>query len=211
MEKEMDNLFYKDINTNQVNTVINKKDNTLDNFVICDEIKKLEDTLKELEEKKKSYVRLMFTIPTISLAMWFTFSIGIAIFSTIENLTIQNFIENLFLPRNFYSCYVGSILFGIYYSWAIGTTDYQFTKMNLNIVSLKLHFLKYNHELLRSREDLNEFFEKLTKYGEKIGQCMKKYEKGKWGIKEREMIAKDNLNIQTFENYLEENTRKRKI
>ncbi len=65
----MDNLFYKDINTNQVSTIINKKDSFLDNFEIYDEIKKLENTLAELEEKKKSYAKLIFTIPTISLAM----------------------------------------------------------------------------------------------------------------------------------------------
>ncbi len=103
------------------------------------------------------------------------------------------------------------LLLGLYYSWAIGTTDYQETKINLNVASLKLHFLKYNNELLRNREGLNEFFEKLSKYGEKIGKYMKKYKKGKWGIREKEMLAKDNLDIQVFENYLEEHTRKRKM
>ncbi len=91
MEKEMDNLFYKNINTNQVSTIINKKDNALDDFLLCDEIKDLENTIKELEEKRKSYVRLMFTMPTISLAMGFTLSIGVAIFSALENLTRFNF------------------------------------------------------------------------------------------------------------------------
>lgn len=207
----MDNLFYKDINTNQVSTIINKKDSFLDNFEIYDEIKKLENTLAELEEKKKSYAKLIFTIPTISLAMWFTLSIGVAIFSTLENLTFKNFIENLLLTGNLYSFYLIPSLFGLYFSWAIGTTDYQDIKRLLNIASLKLYFLKYNNELLISREDLNEFFEKISKYGEKIGKHMKKYKKGKWGIQEREMLIEDNLDIQIFENYLEEHTRKRKI
>ncbi len=211
MAKEMDNLFYQDININQVNTAINKKNSALDNFLICDEIKKLENTLAELEEKKKSCVRLMFTIPSMSLAMGFTLSVGVAIFSTLENLTIQNFIENLLIPRNLYSFYITPLLFGLYYSWAIGTTDYQEIKSKLNIASLKLYFLKNNYEMLRNRGDLNEFFEKLSKYGEKMVEYMKKYKQNKWGIQEREMLAKDNLDIQIFENYLEESTRKRKI
>ncbi len=213
MEKEMENLFYKDINinSNRGGAVIEKKDNALDNFLVCDEIKVLENTIQELEEKRKSYAKLMFTIPTMSLAMGFTLSIGVAIFSTLENLTIQNFIENFLQPINLYSFYGVPILFGLYFPWAIGTTDYQAIKRLLNIASLKLYFLKNNHEILRSREDLNEFFEKISKYGEKIGKYMKKYEKGKWGMQEREMLVKDNLDIQIFENYLEEHTRKRKI
>lgn len=211
MEKEIESIFYEDVNINQASEFIDKKDNALDSFFVCDEVKELENTIKELEEKRKSYVKLMFTIPTMSLAMGFTVSIGVAIFSTLENLTIQNFIENFLLPRNLYSFYGVSILFGLYFSWAIGTTDYQAIKRLLNIASLKLYFLKNNHAILRSREDLNEIFEKLFNYGEKIGKYIKKYKKGKWGIEERELLAKDNLDIQIFENYLEEHTRKRKI
>lgn len=209
MEEKIENSLYKDINSNLINININKKNITLDNLTICDEIKKLENTIEELEKKKKSYARLLFTIPSVSLAMGFSLSIGVAFFSTLENLTIQNFIENLLLPRNLYSFYVVPILFGLYFSWATGTTDYHDIKRLLNIASLKLHFLKYNHELLRNREDLNEFFEKLSKYGEKIEKYRKQYEKGKWKIQEKEMLAKDNLDTQIFENYLEENTRKR--
>lgn len=211
MEKEIENIFYNDKNINQASEFMDKKENVLDNFLVYDEINKLENTIKELEEKRKSYAKLMFTMPAISLGMGFTLSIGVAIFSTLENLTIQNFIENFMLPRNLYSFYVVPLLFGLYLSWATGTTDYQAIKRLLNIASLKLHFLKYNHELLRSRKDLNELFEKLSKYGEKIEKYIKKYKKEKWGIKEREMLAKDNLDMQIFENYLEEHTRKRNI
>lgn len=93
----------------------------------------------------------------------------------------------------------------------MGTTDYQDTKRILNIDSLKLYFLKNNQEFLRNREDLNELFEKLTKYGEKIEKYVKKYKRGKWGTQEREMLLEDNIDVQTFENYLEVYTRKRNI
>lgn len=164
-----------------------------------------------MEDIKQTSVRLMFTMPAISLGMGFTLSIGVAIFSTLENLTIQNFIENFLQTRNLYSFYIVPILFGFYYSWAIGTTDYPVVKRILNIASLQLYFLKNMQETLRNKEDLKERFEKLTKYGEKVGQYAKKYKKGKWGMQEREMLANDNIDTWTFENYLEEYTRKRKI
>lgn len=181
----------------------------LDNFVFYEEIKKLEEKIEEWEVKRKSYAKLLFTIPTISLRAGFALSIGVALFSTLENLTIQNFIEAFIQPINLYSFYVAPILLGLYYYWAIETTDYQEVKRILNIASLQLHFLKNNQENIRSGEDLEKLFEKLTKYGEKMDKYIKKYKKGKWGIPERESLAKDGIDPQTFENYLEEYTRKR--
>lgn len=93
MEQEIENIFYNDVNANQESESIDKKGTFFNSFEICDEIKNLEDTIEDLERLRKSYARLMFTMPTISLAMGFTLSIGVAIFSTLENLTIQNFIE----------------------------------------------------------------------------------------------------------------------
>ncbi len=196
-------------NDNQSIKIEGSKANALDNFTICEEIKNLENKIEEWEEKRKSYARLMFTIPTMSIAMGFTLSIGVAIFSTLENLTIQNFIENFLQTRNLYSFYVVPILFGLYLSWATGTTDYLELKNILNTASLQLYFLKNTQGTLRNKEDLEELFEKLAKYGGKVGQYAKKYKKGKWGMQEREMLANDNIDTQTFENYLEEYTRKR--
>lgn len=211
MEKEMDNIFYKNVNFNQSNEVIEKKENTLDYFVIYDEIKKLEKTMEEFEKKRKLYLKLIFTIPAMSITMGFVLSIGVAVFSNLENLTIQNFMETFLLQRNLYSFFIVPTLLGLYYSWAIGSTDYKEEKSILNIASLKLYFLKNTPEILRSREDLNEFFEKLSNYGEEMGKYIKKYKKGNWGMQERDMLAKDNIDTQTFENYLEEQTRKRKL
>ncbi len=200
------------MNLENHNSVLNTEkttENTLDNFVFYEEIKKLEKKIEEWEAQRKSYAKLMFTIPTISLGAGFALSIGVAIFSTLENLTIQNFIEIFMQPINLYSFYVVPILLGLYYSWATGTTDYQAVKRILNIASLQLHFLKNNQENIRSGEDLEKLFEKLTKYGEKMDEYIKKYKKGKWGMPERESLAKDGIDTQSFENYLEEYTRKR--
>ena len=51
MEEKIENSLYKDINSNLINININKKNITLDNLTICDEIKKLKNTIEELEKK----------------------------------------------------------------------------------------------------------------------------------------------------------------
>lgn len=202
-------IFMNLENHNSFSETEKATENTLDNFVFYEEIKKLEKKIEEWEAKRKSYVKLMFTISTKLLETGFALSIGVAIFSTLENLTIQNFIENFLQPINLYSFYVAPILLGLYYYWAIRTTDYQEVKRILNIASLQLHFLKNNLENIRSGEDIEKLFEKLTKYGEKMDKYIKKYKKGKWGMQERESLAKDGIDTQIFENYLEEYTRKR--
>ena len=197
-------------NQNNLSKKEKTKENALDNFVFYEEIKKLENKIEEWEAQRKSYAKLMFTIPAILLGMGFTLSVGMAIFSSLENLTIQNFIENFLLPINLFSFGVPTLL-GFCLSWATGTIDYPVIKRILNTASLRLHFLQNNQENIRSKEDLDELFEKLAKYGEKMEKYKKKYKKGKWGLQEREMLANDNIDTQTFENFLEEYTRKRKI
>ena len=177
-------------NHNSFSNTEKTTENTLNNFVFYEEIKKLEEKIEEWETKRKSYTKLMFTIPTKLFKMGFVLSIGVAIYSTLENLTIQNFIENFLQPINLCSFYVAPTLVGLYYYWAIRTTDYQEVKRILNIASLQLHFLKNNQENIRSGEDLEKLFEKLAKYGEKTDKYIKKYQKGKWGMQEKETEQK---------------------
>ena len=203
--------LYKELKNNQAEERKQEKENVLDRFEISNEIKNLENKIEEYEQKRKGILRLMFATPTMSLAMGFTLSIGVAVFSSLENLTIQNFLENFLAERNLYSFYVVPTVFGLYYSWAIGTTDYSEIKRILNITSLQCYFLKNKQANIKESKDLKIFLEKLVTYGEKMGKYLQKYKHGKWGIEEREKLSKDNIDPQTFENYLEEYSRKRKM
>lgn len=182
--------------------------NSLSPFDFYNEIKNLEKILEEWEEKRKSYIRLMFKLSLIGTSAGLAFALGIAFYYTLESFTIQSFLNTFFKFDTLKPIFAAMGLTS-YYVWAIATTEYKEEKEELNIASLKLHFLKKCEERI-TREELNVLYEKLAIYGEKIKKYAKKYNKGKWGMEERKMLIEDNINPKIFESFLEEYTRTRK-